>query len=60
MFLINTLWEDLEDLGWVLFDKSTLERKLNDLETNIRHDPRSAPVEWVRRFKKEILGREGE
>jgi len=54
--LVNTLWEDLEGFGWVLLDESMLKRKLDDLETNIRNDITSAPTEWVRRFKKEVLG----
>jgi len=55
--LVNTLWEDLEGFGWVLFNESMLKQKLDDLETNIRNDITSAPTEWVRRFRKEILER---
>jgi len=57
--LVNNLYDDLEDCGWVLFDESALKRRFDDLETNIRYDPRiDASIECVRRFKKEILGKE--
>jgi len=59
--LINNLWEDLESLGWILFDESALKRKLDGLETSIRYDPRvDASVELIKRLRKEIWGGEGE
>jgi len=59
--LINNFWEDLESVGWVLFDESALKRRLDDLETSIRYDPRvDASIDLVKRLRKEIWGGEGE
>ena len=52
--VIDSLYTDLADLGWAVFDENALKEKLDRLETNIRDDITTSPEVWVRKFKKEI------